>query len=54
MLILTTNQVQKKPRKKNENIQDAHEAIRPVDVSLTPEDVKPFVDESAYKLYNLI
>lgn len=44
----------KKTKKKDENIQDAHEAIRPVDVSLTPEDVKPFVDESAYKLYNLI
>ncbi len=44
----------KKTKKKEENIQDAHEAIRPVDVSLTPEDVKPFVDESAYKLYNLI
>lgn len=44
----------KKTKKKDENIQDAHEAIRPVDVSLTPEDVKPFIDESAYKLYNLI
>lgn len=44
----------KKTKKKDENIQDAHEAIRPVDVSLTPEDAKPFVDESAYKLYNLI
>lgn len=44
----------KKTKKKDENIQDAHEAIRPVDVSLTPEDVKPFVDESAYKLYNFI
>lgn len=44
----------KKTKKKDENIQDAHEAIRPVDVSLTPEDAKPFIDESAYKLYNLI
>lgn len=44
----------KKTKKKDENIQDAHEAIRPVEVSLTPEDVKPFIDESAYKLYNLI
>lgn len=44
----------KKTKKKDENIQDAHEAIRPVDVSLTPEDAKPFIDEAAYKLYNLI
>jgi len=34
--------------------QDAHEAIRPIDVNVTPEDIKPHVDSDIYKLYNLI
>lgn len=34
--------------------QDAHEAIRPVDVSLTPEDVQPFLPPDQYSLYRLI
>lgn len=34
--------------------QDAHEAIRPIDVNVTPEDIKPYVDSDIYKLYNLI
>ncbi len=34
--------------------QDAHEAIRPIDVSLTPEKVKRFLAPDAYKLYDLI
>ncbi len=34
--------------------QDAHEAIRPIDVSVTPEDIKMYVDSDIYKLYNLI
>ena len=34
--------------------QDAHEAIRPIDVSLTPEKVKRFLPADAYKLYDLI
>ncbi len=34
--------------------QDAHEAIRPIDTSLTPEYVKKFVPADAAKLYALI
>jgi DNA topoisomerase-1 len=34
--------------------QDAHEAIRPIDVNITPEDIKPYVESDIYKLYNLI
>ncbi len=34
--------------------QDAHEAIRPVDVSLTPQDVKEFLTPDQFRLYNLI
>lgn len=36
------------------NIQDAHEAIRPVDPTLMPENIKNFVDDSLYRLYNII
>ena len=35
-------------------MQDAHEAIRPTDVNLTPELVKPFLSSDQFKLYNLI
>lgn len=34
--------------------QDAHEAIRPVDVSIVPEDVKQYLPSEQYKLYRLI
>jgi len=34
--------------------QDAHEAIRPIDVNLTPEKIKRFLPPDAYKLYDLI
>ena len=34
--------------------QDAHEAIRPIDMALKPEDIKPFVSQEIYKLYGLI
>jgi DNA topoisomerase-1 len=34
--------------------QDAHEAIRPIDVTITPESIKRFVPLDAYKLYDLI
>lgn len=36
------------------NAQDAHEAIRPTDVTLTPELLKPYLDAGQYKLYKLI
>ncbi len=35
-------------------IQDAHEAIRPTDVSLTPQVVRPRLTPDQFKLYNLI
>jgi len=34
--------------------QDAHEAIRPIDVTITPESVKPYLDAALFKLYELI
>ncbi len=34
--------------------QDAHEAIRPTDVNLTPESVKRYLSADQFKLYNLI
>ncbi len=34
--------------------QDAHEAIRATDASLTPESVRPYLTEEQYKLYKLI
>jgi DNA topoisomerase-1 len=34
--------------------QDAHEAIRPTDVTLTPQIVKPHLTPDQFKLYNLI
>lgn len=34
--------------------QEAHEAIRPTNVSVTPQKAKPFLDARGYKLYKLI
>ncbi len=34
--------------------QDAHEAIRPIDINKTPESVKDLLDKNQYKLYKLI
>ncbi|WP_428024353.1 type I DNA topoisomerase [Arcobacter sp.] len=34
--------------------QEAHEAIRPVDLSLKPSMIKAYVDNAQYKLYSLI
>ena len=40
--------------KGKKNAQDAHEAIRPSDVTLTPEKVKDSLKSEEYKLYKLI
>ena len=40
--------------KSKKNAQDAHEAIRPIDLTLTPEKVKPLLDRNHYNLYKLI
>lgn len=40
--------------KSKKNIQDAHEAVRPVDVNVLPEDVKSALNPDQYRLYLLI
>ena len=40
--------------KKARGAQEAHEAIRPTDLSKTPKDLKPHLDNQQYKLYKLI
>ncbi len=39
---------------KKENVQDAHEAIRPTNLTLTPNKVKPFLEPDQFRLYELI
>ena len=41
-------------KSKDNNIQDAHEAIRPTMADMTPERVKPSLTTEQYKLYKLI
>jgi len=41
-------------KSKNQNAQEAHEAIRPVDVRLTPDDLKNYLTKDELKLYTLI
>ena len=43
-----------KKNKKNDNIQDAHEAIRPTNINRTPESIKGYLTNDEYKLYKLI
>lgn len=43
-----------KQSKKTENVQDAHEAIRPTSINRTPESVKEYLSNDEYKLYKLI
>jgi DNA topoisomerase-1 len=40
--------------KSKKDAQEAHEAIRPTDVTRTPESVRKFLDDDLYKLYRLI
>ena len=40
--------------KKAKNAQEAHEAIRPTNVSRKPADIKKYVNADQYKLYDLI
>ena len=40
--------------KSKKDAQEAHEAIRPTDVARTPESVRPYLDESMFKLYQMI
>ena len=40
--------------KTKKDAQDAHEAIRPIDVRKTPESLKDILDKNQYRLYKLI
>lgn len=44
----------KRKLKATEQVQDAHEAIRPTDLKKTPESVKPFLTKEQYNIYRLI
>jgi DNA topoisomerase-1 len=39
---------------KKDNVQDAHEAIRPTSLEFPPERVKEFLDKKSYRIYELI
>ncbi len=43
-----------KTSKKNDNVQDAHEAIRPTSINRTPESLKEYLSKDEYKLYSMI
>ena len=43
-----------KTSKKKENVQDAHEAIRPTSVLRTPDSVKRYLSDDEYKVYSII
>ncbi len=43
-----------KAGKKTENVQDAHEGIRPTSINRPPSEVKKYLSLDEYKLYNLI
>src|ERR1700678_1478888 len=40
--------------KSKKDAQEAHEAVRPTDVTRTPEDVRPYLEDDLFKLYQLI
>src|SRR5690242_371614 len=40
--------------KSKKDAQDAHEAVRPTDVSRTPESVKRYLEDDMFKLYQMI
>ena len=43
-----------KKGKDSDNIQDAHEGIRPTSIARTPESIKKYLTNDEYKLYSLI
>src|SRR5271166_3424475 len=51
-----TSYLPEKPNfyKSKKDAQEAHEAVRPTDVSRTPEDVRKYLDDDLFKLYQLI
>src|SRR5246500_1468333 len=50
------NYLPEKPNfyKSKKDAQEAHEAVRPTDVTRTPEDVRKYLDADLFKLYQLI
>src|SRR5437899_7353836 len=50
------NYLPEKPNfyKSKKDAQDAHEAIRPTDVARKPADVKPYLSDDLFKLYQLL
>ncbi len=40
--------------KSKKDAQEAHEAVRPTDVARAPEDVRPYLEDDVFKLYQLI
>ena len=50
------NYLPEKPNfyKSKKDAQEAHEAVRPTDVMRTPEDVRPYLEDDLFKLYQLI
>ncbi|MGL4722109.1 MAG: type I DNA topoisomerase [Desulfovibrionaceae bacterium] len=40
--------------KQKASAQDAHEAIRPIDVAITPESIKDYLAQDQYQIYKLI
>lgn len=44
----------KKPTGKKKNVQDAHEAIRPTDLLMTPEKAKQYLSRDQQRLYRII
>lgn len=43
-----------KVQKKKDNVQDAHEAIRPTSITRTPEMVRKYLNDDEFKLYRMI
>lgn len=43
-----------KKGKKKDNVQDAHEGIRPTSINRTPDEIKKYLTPDEYKLYKLI
>jgi DNA topoisomerase-1 len=51
-----SNYLPEKPNyyKSKKDAQEAHEAVRPTDVARTPEDVRKYLDDHLFRLYQLI
>ena len=43
-----------KKSKKKDNVQDAHEAIRPTSINRTPEEVRKYLTNDEFKIYRMI